>query len=643
MKDGYKKEFFDRSYTWKEAYSRLWKYIRPYRVRLIIGIVSGLLTAGTLVPVFQMVQPAVGGIEMVGRVQNIVEKSSEITSTNEDEKISVATNNLPSWYPKVEKLARRFGITIMDESGALQGPVILLALIVVPFVALVRLGLRFLNHYMLSWVGARATMDLSCDLMSHVQRQSLEFYARTDVGQVMSRISGDPREIRTVIHSVISDLAESPFEIFVSVAFVVWHAFKNDMLPTLVILAVAFPLFTISLKAIGTRIRNWSQRSMERASRVLSRIHEVLTCIKFVKSANTEKFENDNYSKANSFLVKSILRSVRLGGIVPVVMELTGVLLLCGFVCWCFVKHITLDQVLPMMAPLLVIYKPVKKLSRIQVTLETSMASLCRIFSLLDVKMELPESSSLVRKNSFNDKICFDNVSYRYTTQDRDAVHNVSFEIKRGQKVAVVGGTGSGKSTLGSLLARFMDPTGGKIFIDGVDLKDIAIEDLRKFIGVVTQDALLFNDSIAYNIKYGSENATLEQIIDAAKIANAHDFIIEQPEGYERLCGEKGFALSGGERQRISIARAVLRNSPILILDEATSALDNVTERLVQDALERLMESRTTFVIAHRLSTIKDADLIFVMRDGQIVESGNHDTLYAKGGVYKALCDMQGE
>jgi len=234
-----------------------------------------------------------------------------------------------------------------------------------------------------------------------------------------------------------------------------------------------------------------------------------------------------------------------------------------------------------------------------------------------------------------------DDVSFRYETADRDAVSHASFEIARGRVVAVVGGTGSGKSTMSGLLARFYDPREGRITMDGVDLRDLHVADLRALVGSVMQETLLFNDTIEENIKYGSPDATHEQIVAAAKMANAHDFIMAQPEGYARNVGEKGFALSGGERQRIAIARAILRNPPILILDEATSALDTVTERLVQDAIDNLMKDRTTFAIAHRLSTIRNADLILVMQGGRIVERGTHAELFAANGVYRKLCDMQ--
>jgi subfamily B ATP-binding cassette protein MsbA len=237
--------------------------------------------------------------------------------------------------------------------------------------------------------------------------------------------------------------------------------------------------------------------------------------------------------------------------------------------------------------------------------------------------------------------LVFDHVSFWYNKGDQQVVKDADFVLSRGKTVAVVGSTGSGKTTLANLLARFYDPTSGRVMMDGIDLREMATADLRSLIGVVTQETILFNTTIEENIAYGTKNATQEQIKAAAEMANAHSFIINHPDGYKRIVGDKGFVLSGGERQRVAIARAILKNPPILILDEATSALDTVTEQQVQEAITHLMENRTVFVIAHRLSTVQNADTILVMDHGSIIESGSHDVLYAKGGVYANLCDVQ--
>ena len=565
----YKREFFDRDYTLKEAYGRVWKYARKYRLRLAVGVVCGMATAGTLVPFFQIVQPALHHVEShdaevvreespqaaetAAETSADAQASPEKSKKNAFERQIEKNSKLPSWYPKIEKFAAKCGITIQTESGGMAGALLLIVLVVIPAVALVRLVLMYLNHYCLSWSGAHAVADIRQELFDHVERQGLEFFGRVDIGQVMTRMASDPQQIQIILSTVLSEVAMAPFEIFVSIGFIIWFAVTNHMLPTLCLILVGFPLFVIPVQALGKRVKKWARRSMERGSMVGSKIIEVMTCIKVVKSYNTEDMESRRYASTNNYFLKSTMRGLRISLMVGPSVETVGIFLICGFLVWCFVVDIRISDVVPMLAPLLIIYKPIKQLSKLQVQIETSMAALNRIYSLLDVHLELPEKPGAVSKKSFDSKMSFENVSFRY----------------------------------------------------------------------------------------GTPNATHEEIVAAAKMANAHEFIMAQPEGYGRVVGEKGFALSGGERQRICIARAILRNPPILVLDEATSALDTVTERIVQDALTKLMESRTTFAIAHRLSTIRNADLILVMDHGAIVERGTHDELYARGGVYRNLCDMQ--
>jgi len=642
----YHKEFFDREYTAKEAYSRLWGYARKYRFRLVVGVVCGMLTAGTLVPFFQIIQPTLAKVEMRdGKSASAAAPAGaaerHVQSAKATDEVGRKAKGLEKEYGKLRKFAAKLGIEMQDENDELGLPLLFAIIVVVPLVALARCALVFLNHYCLAWSGMRTVKDIRCDVLKHVQAQSMQFHGRIDVGQLMSRCTGDPQQVQQIIQMVLQELAQAPFEIAVSVGFIVYSAWTNRMLPTLGLIVIGFPMFMVPVVMLSKKIRKWSKKALERLSVVGSRIHEILTCIRAVKAYNTEAYEEAKYEAANKATLEATLRSLRWGLLVGPAVETIGILLICAFVVWCFVAHVRLSAIIPMLAPLLLIYRPLKQLSKLQVQVEQGRAALARIWSVLDVKMTLPEKADAVGKASFDDRIAFEGVSFRYDTAERDAVHGATFEIPRGKMVAVVGGTGSGKTTMSALLARFYDPTAGRVTLDGIDLRDLRIADLRRLVGSVQQETLLFNDTIEANIRYGTPDATHEEVVAAAKLANAHDFIVSQPGAYSRQVGEKGFALSGGERQRIAIARAILRNPPILILDEATSALDTVTERLVQEALTNLMKNRTVFAIAHRLSTIRDADLILVMRDGEIVERGTHDALYAAGGVYRKLCDMQ--
>ena len=652
----YRKEFFDRDYSAREAYGRLWRFARKYRVRIVLGIVCGMLTAGTLVPMLSLVQPALAKVEArqgggavtapVGedadgtvRGTPSVPSSSRRPGGDADKK----SKGLLKDYGKARAFAAKIGFDLQDDDEALGLPLLFAIIVLLPLIALVRCGLVFLNHYCLAWAGMKTVRDIRCELLRCINAQSMQFHGRINVGQLMARCTADPQQVQHIIQIVLQELAQAPFEIAVSICFIGWSAIQNDMLPTLGILAIGFPFFMVPVIFLSKVIRKWSRKALERFSFVGSRIHEVLTCVRAVKAYNTEAFEQRRYEQANDQTLKATLRALRWGLLVGPSVETVGILLLCVFLLWCFAANVKLSTIVPMLAPLLIAYKPIKQLSRLQVQVEQGRAALARLWSVMDVHLELPEGSSgfKVQGSRFEDKVVFEDVSFRYDTAETDAVSHASFEIPRGKMIAVVGGTGSGKTTMSGLLSRFYDPTSGRVTLDGTDLRDFRIADLRRLIGAVQQETLLFNDTIEENIKYGSPDATHDEVVAAAKMANAHDFIVSQAEGYGRMCGEKGFALSGGERQRIAIARAILRNPPILILDEATSALDTVTEKLVQDALENLMQNRTVFAIAHRLSTIRNADLILVMDKGRIVERGTHDELYAKNGVYRRLCDMQ--
>lgn len=653
-------EFFDKEYTARQAYGRLYQYARKYRYRLLAGLLAGSVTAGSWVPVFQIVQPVLKQFQAGGAQSVAAEASaSGVTGTKAKPGESradslkgliqqegrgqpaAADDELPSWFQKVEKFGNRCGVTFRDAEGRMTGQLLLIGLFVLPLVMAVKVVAMYLNHYFLRWTGAKVVQDFRIELFSHLQKQSLFFFGKTDVGQLMSRCTSDPQQIDMVIAHTLADLCRAPFEILVAVGFVIYFAIKNNMIETLVLVLFGFPLFLVPMAVLGNLVRKWSRKALHRISFISSKMHENLTCIRVVKAYHTEAYEIERYRQANAFYVKSVLRAVRMELLITPSVECMGILLVGLFVIYCYFRHLAIHEIAPLLVPFIVAYRPMKQLGKVQAQIERGRAALTRIYSLLDTDISLPQAINPVRKSGFDEVVRFDDVCFRYQEGTDLTIKNVSFEIPRGSLVAVVGGTGSGKTTLANLLARFYDPVSGAVTMDGVDVRQLETGDLRSLIGVVTQETVLFNDTIASNIAYGTPEATREQVVEAAKMANAHDFIISQPEGYDRVVGEKGFSLSGGERQRVAIARAILKNPPILILDEATSALDTVTERLVQDAINRLMANRTTFAIAHRLSTIRNASLILVMEKGAVIERGTHEQLYAGNGVYRNLCDMQ--
>lgn len=492
----------------------------------------------------------------------------------------------------------------------------------------------YFSTYLLEWVGNRVVLDLRIALFRHLQELSISFYGTSRTGDLISRTTNDTQLVERAVSTVLSDLAKQPFTLIGMIGTLLYLDWKLA-----VISLVIFPICILPVAMFGRKVRRSAREGQEKMADLVGILEENVTGARIVKAFGMEPHEIARFLERCRAVFSRAMRVTRARASVEpiiVLISLVGFALILLYARW---RQMTFSEFFTFGAALVAMYEPVKKLSKIHLSIQQSSAAADRIFELLDQPIHVTERVGARPFTGQVARVTFEGVSFAY--EERPVLRDVAFEARRGACVALVGSSGSGKTTLVSLLPRFYDATEGRILINGADVRDFTLESLRCQIGLVTQETILFNDTVANNIAYGTPGADRAAIEDAAHRANAHEFIAAMPEGYDTVIGERGNRLSGGQRQRLAIARALLRNAPILILDEATSALDTESERLVQDALDTLMTGRTVFAIAHRLSTIQHADLILVLDQGRIIERGTHRELLAEGGAYKRLYDMQ--
>jgi subfamily B ATP-binding cassette protein MsbA len=499
----------------------------------------------------------------------------------------------------------------------------------------------YVSSYLMADVGQRVVMDLRNTLYHHILDQSAGFFAHGATGRLLSRINNDVGQVQQVVSETAGDFARE------SLALVGYAAllFYYDARLTIVCLTGA-PLVVYPLIRLGQSVHRTTKRSQEALEQLSHLSTEAFTGHRIVKAFATEKHEAEKFNRAGYHLFRTNMKVTAALSSLPPLMELLGGCGMAAAIVYGSAQiknnNLTPGQFVLFIGTLFLMYGPAKKLSRVNANLQQAIAAAERIFEMLDTHTEVVEQPSAAPLAPFQHAIEFRDVGFGYEDGPNRILRNVSFTVRAGQMIAIVGRSGAGKTTLVNLLPRFYDVAAGVILIDGVDLRRASLASLRRQIGIVTQDTVLFDDSIATNIAYGSSNATRQQIEEAARAANAHDFISSLAKGYETMIGERGQRLSGGQRQRVAIARALLKDAPILVLDEATSALDTESELLVQEALSNLMRNRTSFVIAHRLSTIRRADAIVVLEHGQVVEMGRHDELLANtDGTYATLYQLQ--
>jgi len=500
----------------------------------------------------------------------------------------------------------------------------------------------YLQSYFLAHVEQGVMKDLRNQAYRHLHELPMSFFKNERVGNLISRLTNDVNVVLSSISVAFFNLIREPLSIIVFLGI----AFSISWQMTLFALVI-LPFSMVIIGWIGIKLRTVSTYIQEKMADITSVIQETISGVKVVKAFGMEEFENKKFEKETKDFFKLNLRITRIRNFSSPITEILSVMV-GVIIIYYGGKLVLVDQTLKaseFLGFLFAIFQlmpPIKELSSVNNRIQESSAAGDRIFEIIDTEPAIKDSPNTVKLEELKERIVFDSVTFHYDDSDELILDRVSFDVKKGEVVAFVGPSGSGKTTLVDLIPRFFDPTGGKITIDGVDIKDISLIDLRKLMGIVTQETILFNETIKNNIAYGLEECSLEKVIEVAKTANAHNFIIETPNSYNTMIGERGLKLSGGQRQRLSIARALLKDPQIMIFDEATSALDNESEILVQEAIERLMANRTTFVIAHRLSTIRNASKIVVLDQGKIVQIGTHDELLAdENGLYRKFYEMQ--
>ena len=500
----------------------------------------------------------------------------------------------------------------------------------------------YVSDYEMTWVGQRVVMDIRVKLFRHVLEQSAAFFSRKTSGQLVSRITSDVTHVQRVVAQTVAELMRETLSLVGFVAYLFWIDWR---LATA--LLITAPLIVYPLVRFGQRVRSTTRRSQEDQEQIAHIASEAFTGHRIVKAFGAEEFEETKFREASQRLFRTNMKVTSAVSALPPLMEIIGGFAIVGLL-WYGMRQIqagamTAGDFGSFLAAAILMYGPTRKLSRVNADLQQGMAAGQRIFELMDRHTEVREREHARALPRLRAGVVFDHVGFNYDdAEGRHTLSDVSFEVGAGQVAAIVGLSGAGKTTLVNLIPRFYDVSEGAILIDGVDVRDVTLRSLRDQIALVTQETVLFDDTIAANIAFGRQTASPGEIENAARAAHAHDFIMAQPRGYDTRIGERGQRLSGGQRQRLAIARALLKDSPLLILDEATSSLDAESEGLVQDALATLMKNRTTFVIAHRLSTVRRADMIIALEKGHVVEIGRHDDLIGRsGGVYAKLYALQ--
>ena len=612
----------------KDFWKMMRQYASPYKKYLSAAVVLNILSAVFNIFSFILLVPILNTLFKVDdKVYQFIP-----WGTGEGFKETLVNN----FYYYVSSMAAQYGA---------MNALLILALVMVAFTAL-KTACYFGSNAVMIPISTGIVKDIRCRIYNKILLLPIGYFSEERKGDIIARISGDVQEVENSITASIAMLIKDPILIVLYFGFLTW------MSPEMMLFTIVFaPTFVWVMGLIGKQLKRNSLEAQSLWSDTMSQVEETLGGLRIVKAFNAEGKMRSRFEAITDRMRSKVARVSTRQTLAHPVSEFLGTIMIMVVLCvggamilrgesFFGGKFMDASQFISFMVILYSVIEPIKELSRTSYSIRKGMASMERINKILEADNPIQDPAHPLPLTAFEHSIRLEDVSFSYDGNRRILSH-IDLEIPRGKMIAIVGESGAGKSTLVDLIPRCWDVTEGRITLDGKDIREVTVRNLRALMGNVNQDPILFNDTIFNNIAFGVEGATEEEVIAAAKIANAHEFIIQKEEGYQTNIGDRGSKLSGGQRQRLSIARAILKNPPILILDEATASLDTESERLVQDALDRLMSSRTTIAIAHRLSTIKNADLIVVMHEGRIVEKGTHEQLLALGGYYRKLNDMQ--
>ncbi len=597
---------------------KIWGLARPYRWRLWLGVVTGVI-AGVIEPLF---------IVTVVFVYAIIFPTATAAL---EKRLSHASPFVRDWVNAVHD-------SLAHGVQAHRWETFLLVALI-PVAVFLRGLFSYLNVYLLQWVAIRTITDLRTRLFEHLMGLSAGFFTRTNTGELISRIMNDANTLMGIISNATTVVVKDPTTLISTMIILLWDP---DQRRLTLISMIVLPLCIIPIAVFGRKVRRSAGTMQTQFAELTSVMSESFTGSRVIKAYNLEPTVVEQFRGTSKKMIGHYMRIVRAMEIPGPLMEIFGAVGVALVILYVAVENkgaADPEQFIEFILLMFTMYRPIKNLARLQNTIIQARSASARVFELLATENSISEPAHPKPLKAAGAEITFDGISFDYGA--KEVLRDIRFTVKPGQVVALVGPSGSGKTTLTNLLLRFYDPQKGSVRIGGTDIRDVSTLDLRRQIAVVTQETVLFNESIRRNIELGRPGASPGEIETAARHAHAHEFIMEKPQGYDTVIGEKGVMLSGGQRQRIAIARAILRNAPILILDEATSSLDTQSERAVQADLEKLMEGRTTVCVAHRLSTIQNADVIVVLDQGRIVETGRHEELLARNGLYRMLHDLQ--